>query len=136
MKKIDLELPQKINRWFVLEKTERPGYFFCGCECGAEKEVLIWSILSGKSQGCRSCEIRIRSEMTLEEMKIRKEKRHAYNLRNAQRKCKNCNGSIPESDLRKFCGLQCRTRFYKHKQNEKRRNGLSKTPKTETGYAV
>ena len=51
---------QVFGRWTVLYETELRGIrktrsFHCRCECGIERDVLLHSLISGRSKGCQKC---------------------------------------------------------------------------------
>lgn len=50
----------KVGRWTLLFPVDHNGkpskrYWLCRCACGVESVTRKWSLVSGKSAGCRSC---------------------------------------------------------------------------------
>lgn len=46
---------RQFGEWTVLGKSDKPGRAKCQCSCGAIKDVLRGTLLSGKSNGCKKC---------------------------------------------------------------------------------
>lgn len=64
--KIDsIHTGDKFERWTVIEKKDKSS-IICRCDCGSEKAVYGWNLLSGKSKscGCLSAELAKEREKT------------------------------------------------------------------------
>lgn len=46
---------KEFGDWKVLHKAEKDRYWTCQCKCGAVKDVLDYSLKSGKSKSCGHC---------------------------------------------------------------------------------
>ena len=61
--KLSVEDGQVFNRWTVIlaqSSSGSEGRSLCRCECGKEREVKRYGLVSGRSKQCRSCSISIR----------------------------------------------------------------------------
>jgi hypothetical protein len=57
-KNYNVKIGQRFGKWKVIKKSEKQYHFLCRCDCGKEKDVPKYRLLTGYSDACANCHVK------------------------------------------------------------------------------